>query len=545
MRENYRLLILFPRIWQTGALGALIYAIMSTLVALVICSTVVTDLSANSIPDSIFLLPKFSLLASGIATLFWIFRSTSHFRVGVLGYKIAPPRLALLLIVFGLLWVAPIASNYLISHELRRLANIEEAGTGYLRLQRVASLFGANAHYEPLKLQVAIQQLEPVERFSVPFIKELASAAVRPIEMFAPIELRGVVLTLLNEKIPACAVVWQSKSRVEVLADIDSAIARRLANNPTAEERELLRAERASNVDQTISDFDRYSQRFRECLDQSIQDTHLRKEDFDRELQAAQRNAYLIQIAHKAFGPMSSDFRQYASDAKFAAPDLLPFGIGDLTVFAVIAWMILLISIFYIASEFADGATFASVARNGLLTALTLYLVVSFFSSLVSIPVLGGRPSIFDTLASNLHWPALITLPLCALAMIGTVPLFPSSYWSRFLLLTTFVGLPLALVVETLNAVNSLASVNYQNGNCPTIGWVVTARIHCAVYSTWQPLVREAGETLANQLHWAAFWQTPASRISIAAALAILFAWLILPILVFLLKREFVRPRDR
>jgi hypothetical protein len=543
MPASHRLLIFFPRLWQVGGLGATAYSVISAVAVLVACSQVATGLSTNYIPENILSGPAFFFSASVIATLFWIYWSSRHFRVGTLGYEIKPPRFVFIFFVFAGLWSAPVVGDYYVSQRLRQLATEEKAGAGYLRIQRIAALLNADIHYEPLKLNVGIQQLEPVNRFSAPFIKDLASSSISAVESFAPITLQSIVLTLLAEKIPECATKWPDVSSADAIAAIESSIASRLAKAASSEEKESLNADRASQITGTNSKYDSYNQQFRECLDRAIQGTRVRREDINAELKNAARNAYMIQAAHKSFGQASADFRQYSSAANFAVPDLLPLGIGDLTVVAAITWAVLLISISYIAAEYVELSTLSTVAINGFLGVLVLSLFVSLFNSLSLIPAVGGKPSIFDSLAAILHWPALAVLPVAAFAVLKALWILPSTYWSRFAMLTTFLGVPVALIVETLNAVNSLPSVNYQNANCSAVG--VAERMHCYVYSIWQPIVRLAGQTIAQQFHWTDFWAAPAGRILIAALLATLFTWLALQPLGFLLKREFVRPRDK
>src|ERR1700733_3559729 len=209
----------FPRIWQIKLLWCVAYSFGSVLIAWGVCRTLTDEMKANAIPDLTFWYQIF-LIASGIATLIWIFKATQHFRVGVSGYKIAYPPLIMLFIAICLLWLAPAVFAYLSCTALRATAEAEEAGAGYLFIQRVASLLnsGAETHYEPLKLQSPIGSLESTDKFTVVFIKGVATAAGHPITTFAPSGMRPLLLSFLDRSISTCAEGWGSKSKTEVLA---------------------------------------------------------------------------------------------------------------------------------------------------------------------------------------------------------------------------------------------------------------------------------------------------------------------------------------
>jgi hypothetical protein len=71
--EQYYLAARFPRIWQTSLLRCGAYSIIISFAAILTCAGLTADLNANAIPDLTFWFRIF-LLASGIATLIWIFQ---------------------------------------------------------------------------------------------------------------------------------------------------------------------------------------------------------------------------------------------------------------------------------------------------------------------------------------------------------------------------------------------------------------------------------------------------------------------------------------
>ena len=542
--DSYFLAVRFPRIWQANVLPSSLYAIVITVAAIGVCITITGDLKANAIPDSIFVSFRLLLFSSAIATLFWLFRSMRHFRVGVAGYKVASPPLLLLFVVIALLWVPPFVYAYCAASALGATASSEEANVGYLRLLRAATFFGADAHYESLRAPSDIGPLDPVERFTGAFVKSEAQAAVRPVELFAPTSTRSVLLSLLQTSLPECSGRWSTTSKADAVAAVQAAAARRDDRAQTEEEREAARNERASKLDRIDVGFERATREFRQCLDNALQNTKLDREEIVRAFKIAERNAYLVHYAHKSFGQNSADYLQYVSDPKFAAPELSPFGLGDVTVLSAIVWLVFLMSVFYLAGEYVNSSSFASVVRNVVLTVMALVLVLSSFGSAPSIPRFNGNPFVHDALASALHWPSLAVIGIGATGVLRTW-FGPSTSRTRFLILITFLCVPVAIGIETLNTVNTLTMVDYRGSNCPKVGWILADRVHCAIYSVWQPIVRGSEVWLANQLHWPLALGTIGGRAAISAILAILIAWPISSIGLVLLKREFVRPRDK
>jgi hypothetical protein len=541
--KNYYLAARFPRIWQTKLLFCSAFSVASTAVALGVCVTITADLRANAIPDSIYIWFRLFLLASGIASLYWAFISTRHFRVGVAGYKIASPPLLLLFVVIASLWVSPFAYAYCANSALKAIAGLEDAGFGYLHLLRAATLVNADSHYESLKLQPEIAPLESPERFTVSFIKGVLEAAVQPVEVFAPANIRGVLLSLLRTSLPECAGSWSTISKTDAMAAAQAASTQRSDRAQTEEEREAARSDKASQLDRIDAKFERSTLAFRQCLDKALQDTKLDRDEIVRGFRFAERNAYLVQYAHRSFGQNSADYLQYISDQRFAAPELSPFGLGDVTILAAVVWLVFLMSIFYLAGEYVDTSSLTSVTRNVVLVAMILVLILSLFGLTSSIPR-SGNFFIHDTLASILHWPSLAVLPLGAVGILEAISRSSTSR-TRFTILMTFLCLPMALAIETLNAVNTLTSIDYQGGNCPRASWIIADRLHCAVYASWQPFVRDGGGWLASRLHWPQFWLTTGGRAAISAILSILIAWPITSAFLVVLKREYVRPRDK
>jgi hypothetical protein len=535
----------FPRIWQIKLLWCVAYSFGSALIAWGVCRTLTDEMKANAIPELTFWYQVF-LILSLIATLFWIFKATQHFRVGVSGYKIASPPLIMLFITICLLWLAPAVFAYFSCVALRATAGAEDASAGYLRIQRVASLLNSNAetHYEPLKLQPPIESLESTDKFTVAFIKSVAAAAAQPIATFAPSGVRALLLRFLDRNISTCAELWGSKSKTEVLASVRDDIAERTQQAQTEAERNAIDTDRAVQSDRIDAEYDRYVRLFRECLTSTIEQAKLDKSDIVRGFKTAERNAYMVQYAYKALGQGSADYRQFVSDQQFAAPELSSVGLGDLAVLAWLAWFILSVSIFYLAGEYADSAAIASVSRNTALIVISGFLILSFFSFASPIPKANNNPTIADTFAAALHWPALIAIVFAILAIFGT--LMPTSTkMTRSAILATYLLLPAVIAIETLNVVNTFNVVDYTGGSCPRGSWALADQLHCSVYAVLKPLARTWSVWIANQLRWNDFQMQAGSRVAVCVILTGAITWGATSGILVLLKREFVRPRDK
>lgn len=534
----------FPRVWQTKLLWCVAYSFVSALIAWIMCLTLTGDLKASDIPNLTFWYRIF-LIASGFATLWWVFKATQHFRVGVSGYKIASPSLIMLFATICLLWTAPVVFAYISTGALRSTSGPEEAGAAYLRIQRVASLLASNAetHYEPFRLQSPIGSLEPVDQYSSGFIKSNAAAAMQPISVFSPPAIRPVLLNFLDRNVSVCADKWSNKSKAEALADMRDEIGLRAQSAQTETERNSIDKDRAFQSDRVDAEYDKYVRTFRECLTNTMEQEKIDKAEIVQGFKAAEHNAYMVQYAHKAWGQSSGDYRQFTSDPQFAAPELAYVGLGDLAAISVIFWSILVLSIVYLAGEYADSTTMASISRNSALAVTSGFLMLSFFSFASPIAATNNNPTAFDALAAALHWPALVAIAFGMLAILGV--LAPtSSKITRSAILVTYLLSPAVITIEILNVVNTF-NVDYANGTCPKGSWSLADRLHCSIYAVLQPLVRTASAWIARQFSWVDFQTFAGSRVALCLLLAGPIVWGAALGLLELLKREFVRPRDR
>ena len=305
------------------------------------------------------------------------------------------------------------------------------------------------------------------------------------------------------------------------------------------EDRENVRRERASELDRTAANFEIHLRSFHECVDKAVSESNVNQETIVREFRLAQRNAYLIYYAHKGFGPNSSDYLQFVGRSDFAAVGLSPF-LGDITIFASACWMIFFISVFYRGMEYAGSAAVISAAFNTLIAAMVLGLAFSILGLGATIQQSTPNTLTFDTLASLLHWPSLVAVCFVLIAAFGTLPT-SSTLKTRSAILVAYVCLPIALEVESLNAINTLSALDYATATCSSFGgW---GRMHCIVYGVWQPLVRTLGSRVAHELNWQQFWSDAGARITMSITVSVLLSLPVTWFLLFLLKREFVRPR--
>jgi hypothetical protein len=535
--ERYEFVSRFPRTWQTKALGSVLYVILSLTVALGYLFIVETGLKADSIPSFAIYFSHYLLVASALATFFWFSKATEYFRVGALGYRIAAPPIICVFAIGLLLWVAPIAFDYRFGAALQRTASAEEAEKGYVQINKVAALIGANRHLEQLRQGPEFSYLPGPDVFSKQFIRATAADAAKPLTLFAPPPFKKLLIGFVEEGVSGCALAWSDESRQSQI----EAAQRRDATN--TEESLAIATQRALKIDGINREFERSRQQFTTCLEKAIEQTKLDKADLLENLATAQRNAYLIHIGYMVFGPDSANYREYTSRSDFAASELKPFGLGDLFVFAGVAWIIFWLSVLYAVGGYVESPALGDALKEDFFVIAFLafiFFVVGRASPFQNSNILSG----YDLVASTLHWPALALIPF-ALAWVILSFFRPSTSWTRSASVTTLVCLPIALAVECLNALNTLSWVSYSGGGCPAIGWLWTDQLHCRIYVVWQPIVKTIGDFLFQNLGWGTYWTKTAGRVGVSAAISILAAWPLAYVFLQFLKREYVRPRDK
>jgi len=262
-------------------------------------------------------------------------------------------------------------------------------------------------------------------------------------------------------------------------------------------------------------------------------------EEIVRGFRLAQQNAYLIYYANKGFGANSSDYLQFVGRSDFAAVGQFPFP-GDVTIFAGVCWMIFFISVFYRGMEYTGSAAAISATFNTIFFAMALVIAFSILGLSSMIQQSTSNVLSVDVLASLLHWPSLIGLFFVLMAALGAWSR-SSTHKSRSAILVAYVCLPIAIEVESLNAINTLSAIDYASAVCSSFGgW---SRLQCIAYSVWQPLIRTLGSLVAHELNWQQFWNDAGARIAVSIVVSVLLSLPAMWLLLFLLKREFVRPR--
>jgi hypothetical protein len=317
--------------------------------------------------------------------------------------------------------------------------------------------------------------------------------------------------------------------------------ARRTDAAQTEEERENIRRERASELDRTEVSFEGRLRSFRACVDKAISESNVNQEAIVRGFRLAQQNAYLIYYANKGFGANSSDYLQFVGRGDFAAVGLSPF-LGDITMLVSSCWMIFFVSVFYRGMEYTGSAAAVSATFNTLFSAMVLGLAFSILGLSSTIQQSTSNTLTLDTLASLLHWPSLVAVFFVLIAAVGTWST-SSTLKSRSGMLMAYVCLPIAIEVESLNAVNTLSTLDYASGACPSVGGPLSSKLQCIVYGIWQPLVRTLGSQIAHEFNWQQFWSDAGARITVSTIVSVLLSLPVTFFLLFLLKREFVRPR--
>lgn len=453
-----------------------------------------------------------------------------------MGYNVTPLPLVLVFSVAGLLWVAPIAYQYRVGGALRNITSASDADSGYVLINRAASLLDAGSHLEPFGPGADFSYLPGQDIFSAPFIKQIGTDAVKPLDRFAPEPLKRLLETLFTEGLATCADVWSDLSKeAQTNAFQQSPLAG--PGNKTEEQ-----ADRLVALDRINASFERSKQQFSVCLEKIIAQTHIEKKEILGALASAQRNAYLVHIAYRMFGPRSTDYRDYLIRSNFAASEMRPFGLGDISVLAGIGWALFFLSVLYLAREYVDSPSLWSVLRAVFMTSSSLALLLLALDRVSPIPN-NGNQSVYDAVASALHWPAMMFIPI-TIAWVIKSWFSPSTLLTRSASLATFLCLPVFMAIESLNAVNTI-STNYAGGACPNIEWSWLDQVHCGFYAVWQPAVQFVGDFLSLHLNWSMYWTTPAGRIGISWASSIMFAWILVWPTLQLLKREYVRPRDK
>jgi hypothetical protein len=536
---RYRLASRWPRLWRTKALGSTGLSLALCFLSLLILFAQTSDLRPDAIPDFHFWFVT-QLLASALATATWLSVASKHFEVGSAGYRTWSPPLPLLFAVMAAFWLPTFLYAYQGNKALASVASEETAARGYLYMQRAASFFGASAHYENLKLQPDVPAMGPPDTFSTTVIRGEALQDVVSFEIFAPNPIRGILSSLLRTKLPACADMLLPQSKTTTLEKLQQEYSRRTESAQTDGEREDVRRERASELDRINSEYESHLQSFRSCLDKAISESNVSQESITQGFRLAQKNAYLVYYANKGFGAKSADYLQFAGRSDFAAAGQYPL-LGDATVVGSACWLIFFISVFYRGMEYVGSAAAVSAAFNSIFFAMILTIVFSIFGLTSTIPQSTSNTLIFDTAASFLHWPSLVAICFALAAILGCWST-SSTTKSRSAILVAYICLPFAVAVESLNAVNTISAVNYSNGACSSIGgW---SRIHCEVYAVWQPLVRAVGSRIAIEMNWQDFSGDAGARVVVSFITAVLLAFPASWFLLFLLKREFVRPRQ-
>jgi hypothetical protein len=527
--KQYEFVSRFPRLQQTQLAGSIVYLAVSLIVSLIYFSFIAADLRSDSIPSSAIYFSHCLLAFSGLATFYWFTRAANYFRAGALGYKVTPLPLILVFSVAGLFWAAPIFFDYRMGAALQSTASAADADSGYVFINRAASLLDAGSHLEPLGQGPEFSYLPGPDVFSASFIKRIGTDAVKPLDRFAPQPLKRLLASLFTEGLAGCAAVWGDLSREAQTNAIQQ------SNKAEAQ------AARLAALDTINASFERSRQQFPTCLDKIIVQTNIEKKEILGALATAQRNAYLVHIAYRMFGPHSSDYRDYLTRTNFAAPELKPFGLGDISVIAGIGWILFFLSVLYVAREYVDSSSLWSLLRTVFVVGSSLALFLLALDRVSPIPN-NGNQSVYDVVASALHWPAMLLIPI-TMAWVIASWFFPSTLWTRSASLATFLCLPVFIAIESLNALNTFASTNY--ASCPSMEWFWLDQLHCGIYAVWQPTIRLVGDFLSLHLSWDAYWTTTAGRIGISSATSIILAWALAWPFLQLLKREYVRPRDK
>jgi hypothetical protein len=536
---RYRLASRWPRIWRTKALGSTGLSLGLSCASLLFLFAQTSDLRPDAIPDFHFWFLTL-LSMSALTTAIWLSAASKHFEVGSSGYITRSPTLPLLFAVTAMFWLPTFLYAYQANKALASMASEETAGRAYLYMQRAASFFGASAHYENFKIEPAIPAMEAPDTFTTAVIRGEALRDVPSFEMFAPDPIRGILSNLLRTKLPACADMLLPKSKTTTMEALQQEYGRRGDSAQTEGEREDVRRERASELDRTNSEYESHLRSFRSCLDKAISESNVNQQEIVQGFRLSQKNAYLVYYANKGFGAKSADYLQFAGRADFAAVGLYPF-LGDITVLGSACWMIFFISVFYRGMEYVGTTAAVSAAFNSFFLAMILVIAFSIFGLTSTIQQSTSNTLIFDTLASILHWPSLVIVCFVITAAFGTWS-SSSTFKSRSAILIAYFCLPIAIAVESLNAVNTLSAVDYSNGACPSVGaW---NRLQCVVYSAWQPFIRTVGSRIAVELHWQDFGNDAGARVVVSFIVAIILSLPVTWLVLFLLKREFVRPRQ-
>jgi hypothetical protein len=168
--SRYYLASRWPRIWRTRALASAGVSFAFCCAAFVLLFVQTSELRPDAIPDFHFWF-VILLFASTLTTAIWLSAVSKHFEVGSSGYRTRSPTLPLLVVVIAMFWVPTFLYAYEANKALASMASEEAAGRGYLYMERVASFFGAAAHYERFKMEPDIPPIEPPDSFSTALIR--------------------------------------------------------------------------------------------------------------------------------------------------------------------------------------------------------------------------------------------------------------------------------------------------------------------------------------------------------------------------------------
>lgn len=541
--RQYLLAANYPVLWQLKLPYVLGCSLAATVGAVALSYAITAGAQSHDAPD-IHRPYQYLALLSFMATIVWLSFATKHFRVAVQGYRSRSPATSLVLLSMLLIWLPVVTFGFSAAVQLKRVASASTSSSGYLKMHRAVSILGFGTHFEKFS-ESDDDPLASQDNFNRKYVQTISTDALEAFRLFSAKPFRPALVDMFANKMPSCAALLASNSKNEALEAVRSRYHDSIRKATKESDRDRLVQERALEQERTEAQFDGYLKKFNDCKQAALESTRYSKEEVDAFVRVTLRNAYVIYQAHVAFGPFSSSYHDYTASSNFAAPEMAPFAAGDLGVTCILAVALFLTALAYKAFEYAEAELIASACwwlAIGAMSALLFLPIIGF--STPSQPYVGVR-LFYEKWAVALHWASLCMMPLLIWA-IFSVTRAPSTRPGRIALTAAYMGLPIALFIIASNEVNGVEGVAGSEPTCKrAIGYFAGA-INCAAHEALTPIVKNAGGIATWALGWPReFQKLAASRIAVGAATSLVAAWPVSIVLLMLLKREFVRPRDR
>jgi hypothetical protein len=550
MSRNAHLASHWPVFWQLKTLHCLSFLVLSLAIAYILADAAVSGATLDAVPN--IMLPYQILIGvSTMASALWLHQATQHARVAAMGYTARSPAISLVFLSLLSFWIAPVLYSVRVGRAVATLTDGASAGQSYMVMQRAASLLGdsSDSQYEVL-VPDPVKPLYGKDDFTNQYVNDVIDASLDSFALYSQAALKPHFARLFSSDLRQCSSELHSKSTDSAVKDVKASFDKQIAAAADEVQKSTLLGQQITAMNETRAQYTAFYDTFEKCVKTAAQSIALfSTENLKAALRYALRNAYLIYYSHLMFTEHSADYYKSQVSKAFVAPEMSLMAAGDIANLAAIIWLLFYCSLLYKSSEYIDTDVRTGALQQCGLLAFTLLLFLPLVGVRSRIPLAYGDFHIVEACAAYVHWPLLI---LGCLAVIGLLP--PILYFrssttkSRALIYLSYLLLPLIISAEFLNLANGLKDREFLTGDTPGCGledFATVGAIHCAALVELSPSVQYLGDALASLVGWETFWTNTASRLTVSIAAGIVVSWPVTFVSLMLLKREFVRPRDK